>query len=94
MLRLCKYLGKKELLLIFPALVLIVLQTAFDLALPDYTEEITLLVEHEGSEMREILATGGKMLASALASLLCAVLSVLFAHHPDGKWQGRYSSRH
>lgn len=79
MLRLCKYLGKKELLLIFPALVLIVLQTAFDLALPDYTEEITLLVEHEGSEMNEILVTGGKMLASALASLLCAALSVLFA---------------
>ncbi len=79
MFRLLKYLNKKEWGLILAALALIVLQVALDLSLPDYMEEITHLVETEGSTMAEIRHAGRGMLFAALGSLLSAVLTVLFA---------------
>lgn len=79
MLRLLKYMKKREWVLAFLALGLILLQVALDLTLPDYMEEITELVETPNSEMSEILATGGKMLLAALGSLVCAVLTLLCA---------------
>lgn len=79
MLRLLKYLTKREWLMTLAALALIVLQVFLDLALPDYMSQITELVEHEGSEMREILLTGAKMLLAALGALVAAILSALLA---------------
>ena len=79
MLRLLKYLNKKEWGLTIAALALVVLQVALDLSLPDYMEEITELVETEGSTMHEILHAGRSMLLAALGSLCCAVLTVLLA---------------
>ena len=79
MVRLLKYMKKREWVLAILALVLIVLQVSLDLALPDYMEEITELVETPGSEMSEILHVGGMMLLAALGSLACAVLTVLLA---------------
>ncbi len=79
MVRLLKYMKRREWVLVLLALALIVLQVSLDLALPDYMEEITELVETAGSEMSEILHVGGKMLLAALGSLACAVLTVLLA---------------
>lgn len=79
MLRLLKYMKKREWVLVFLALALIVLQVSLDLELPVYMEEITELVETQGSEMSEILHVGGKMLLAALGSLLCAALTVWLA---------------
>ncbi len=55
MLKLFKNLGKEDWLLIVIAFVLIVVQVALELKMPDYMSEITVLVETEGSEMSEIL---------------------------------------
>ena len=79
MLKLLKYMKKREWVLTLLALCLILVQVALDLALPDYMEEITELVETNGSEMSEILETGAKMLLAALGSLASAVLTVLCA---------------
>lgn len=79
MVRLLRYMKRREWLLALLALALIVLQVSLDLALPDYMEEITELVETEGSKMSEILHVGCKMLLAALGSLACAVLTVWLA---------------
>lgn len=79
MLRLLKHMRKREWILVLLALALIVLQVWLDLALPDYMEEITELVETSGSEMHEILGTGAKMLATALLSLVAAIVTVWLA---------------
>lgn len=74
-----KNLTKKEWLLLFIALLFIVAQVWLDLALPDYMSEITVLVQTEGSEMREILIAGGKMLLCALGSLVSAIAVAILA---------------
>ncbi len=79
MLRLLKYLNKKEWVLLVAALALVVLQVALDLSLPDYMEEITHLVETKGSTEAQIRHAGRGMLFTALGSLLSAVLTVLLA---------------
>ena len=79
MLRLLKHMKRREWVLALLALVLIVLQVSLDLALPDYMEEITELVETQGSEMSEILHVGTKMLLAALGSLASAVLTIFLA---------------
>ena len=73
MIKLLKTLNKKQYLLMFMALVLIVMQVWLDLKMPDYMSEITKLVQTEGSAMSEILENGGYMIACALGSLVAAV---------------------
>lgn len=73
MLRILKHLRWKEWLLVAACVVLIVGQVQLDLALPDYMSEITRLVQTEGSQMRDILLAGGKMLLCALGSMLLTV---------------------
>ncbi|MGN0612752.1 MAG: ABC transporter ATP-binding protein [Porcipelethomonas sp.] len=79
MLKILKYLRKKELSMAAVCLLLIVGQVWLDLKLPDYMSEITTLVQTEGSEMSEIWSAGFKMLACALGSVLMAVLTGFFA---------------
>ncbi len=62
MLRIMKYLSKAEIGQMLIALVTIVGQVYFDLKLPDYTSDITTLVETPGSHMKDIWIAGGKML--------------------------------
>ena len=73
MLRILKYLKKKDWGIAIVAAAFIVAQVWLDLKMPDYMSEITLLVETEGSEMSAILAAGGKMLLCALGSLLSSI---------------------
>ncbi len=79
MIRIFKYLTKRDALFILLGVVLIVTQVGLDLRLPDYMQEITLLVETEGSAMSEVLLAGGKMLLCALGSLCTAVLVAVIA---------------
>ncbi len=74
MLKIFKYLRKKDWGLIFISLLFIVTQVWLDLKMPDYMSEITQLVQTEGSEMEEILSAGGKMLLCAFGSLIAAVI--------------------
>ena len=43
--------------------------------MPDYMSEITVLVQTEGSEMKDIIKNGGAMLGCALGSLVLAVFT-------------------
>jgi ATP-binding cassette subfamily B protein len=79
MLKLFKNLTKKEWLLAGISLIFIVGQVWMDLTMPDYMSEITLLVQTSGSTMSEILIAGGKMLAFALGSLICSIITAICA---------------
>lgn len=59
MLKIFKNFKGKEWLLLSISVVFIVLQVWLDLRLPDYMSDITRLVQTQGSEMSEILTTGG-----------------------------------
>ena len=74
MLKLLKDFNKKDWLIIFVALLLIVFQVWLDLKLPDYMSNITVLVQSEGSKMREILTEGGYMILCAFGSLAAAMM--------------------
>ncbi|MCD7775512.1 MAG: ABC transporter ATP-binding protein/permease [Clostridiales bacterium] len=49
-------------------------QVYFDLRLPDYTAEITVLISSEVAVLSEYIAAGGKMLACALCSGILTVI--------------------
>ena len=78
MLKLFKYLSKRDWLLVLFSVGLIVLQVWLELTMPDYTAEITTLVVSGASKMRPILVAGGKMLACAAGSLASAILVGFF----------------
>lgn len=79
MLKIFKYLKKKELSMITLSIMFIVAQVWLDLRLPDYMSEITKLVQTEGSKMADIWIAGGKMLLCALGSVLMSVAVGFFA---------------
>ena len=79
MLKLFKYLRKKDWVLIIASVVLIVGQVWLELRLPDYMSDITVLIETEGSIMADILTAGGKMLLCAFGSALLSVIVGFFA---------------
>ena len=74
MIRICKYLKKRDWEFVCLSLVFIVAQVWLELKMPDYMSEITALVQTEGSEMSEILSAGGSMLLCALGSLVSAFI--------------------
>ena len=79
MLKIFKKFKGKEWLLLSISVVFIVLQVWLDLRLPDYMSDITRLVQTQGSEMSEILTTGGWMLLCALGSLIASVIVAALA---------------
>ena len=64
----------KEWLLMVVSFIFIVGQVWLELKMPDYMSEITMLVQTEGSLMRDILINGGYMLLCAFGSLVFAVI--------------------
>ena len=74
MFKLLKNISKKQWFFIMISFVLIVGQVWLELKMPDYMSEITVLVQSEGSNMKDILINGGYMLACALGSLLSAII--------------------
>ena len=74
MLKLLKKLTKKEWALIGIIFVLIFCQVWLELKMPDYMSEITVLVQTEGSQMKDILTNGAYMLLCAFGSLISAIL--------------------
>lgn len=81
MIKLIKNLDKKDFMYALLCIVLIVGQVWLDLKMPDYMSEITVLVQTEGSKMRDILINGGYMLLCALGSLILAIITGYFAAH-------------
>lgn len=74
MFKLLKNISKKQWFFIMISFILIVGQVWLELKMPDYMSEITVLVQSEGSNMKDILINGGYMLACALGSLLSAIV--------------------
>lgn len=77
MVRILKKMTKKEWCLVIVTLALVVVQVMCELTMPDYMSEITVLIQTEGSAMRDILSAGGKMLLYALGSLLSSMLTAV-----------------
>ena len=75
MLKILKNLGKREIGIIIASFILIMGQVWFDLKLPDYMSEITVLVQTKGNQMTEILKNGGYMLLCALGSMLMSIIT-------------------
>lgn len=78
MLKLLRYLKKRDWCFIFIAIALIVLQVWLELTIPDYMSEITTLLQTEGGKMADILIAGGKMLICAILSAVSAMLVGFF----------------
>lgn len=79
MLKMLKYLTKKDWMLVLLSFVFVIGQVYLDLKLPDYMSEITRLVQTPDSQMRDILSAGGNMLLCALGSLSLAFIVGYFA---------------
>ena len=79
MLKILKYLRKREWLFVCASIVFITFQVFLDLKLPDYMNEITKLVQRPDSQISAILASGGWMLLCALGSVAASVIVGYFA---------------
>lgn len=69
MIKLFKYLRKKDWLYIFISLCFIVCQVWLDLKIPDYMSEITRLIQTPDSALGDVLVVGMKMLGCAILSM-------------------------
>ena len=74
MIKLLKKFTKKEWLLSFIALILIVTEVWLELKMPDYMSKITRLVQTEGSKMADVIYNGVWMIACAFGSLVAAII--------------------
>lgn len=73
MIKLLKNMRKREVLTALLCAVLVVGQVYFDLRLPDFMSELTLLIKSGGDAMGDIVTVGLKMLACTLASAALAI---------------------
>lgn len=73
MIKLLKYMKKRERMMVLVCILFIIGQIYFDLTMPDYMSDLTVLIKTEGSEMSDILTVGAKMLGCTLASAALAI---------------------
>ena len=78
MIRLLKKMKKKEWLLTALCIGLILGQVYFDLTMPEYMSELTVLIQTPGSDQSEIWNVGLQMLGCAFASLILTVICGYF----------------
>lgn len=74
MFSLFKYLKKRDWLLIGVSICLIALSVALELKMPDYTSNLTNIVQGENANMAEVWKNGGFMLLCALGSLTATIV--------------------
>lgn len=73
MIKLLKKMGKREVLMAVLCALLVLGQVYFDLTLPDYMADLTMMLNTAGSETSDILNVGLKMLGCTLASAALAI---------------------
>lgn len=73
MIKLLKKMGKREVLMAVLCAILVLGQVYFDLTLPDYMTDLTMMLNTAGSETSDILNVGLKMLGCTLASAALAI---------------------
>lgn len=74
MIKLLKKMGKREVLMAVLCALLVLGQVYFDLTLPDYMTDLTMMLNTAGSETSDILNVGLKMLGFTLASAALAIV--------------------
>lgn len=74
MIKLLKKMGKREVLMAVLCALLVMGQVYFDLTLPDYMTDLTMMLNTAGSETSDILNVGLKMLGCTLASAALAIV--------------------
>jgi len=74
MIKLLKKMGKREVLMAVLCALLVLGQVYFDLTLPDYLTDLTMMLNTAGSETSDILNVGLKMLGCTLASAALAIV--------------------
>ena len=79
MLKIFRFMKKRDLGYALLCLILVAGQVWFDLTMPDYMSDITKLIVTPGSPMTEIWIAGAKMLSCALGSAALAVVVGYFA---------------
>ena len=79
MIKLLKKMRRREQLMALLCIILVLGQVYFDLAMPDYMSDLTVMIQTPGSQQSEIWSVGGKMLGCALASMALAVIAGYFA---------------
>ena len=85
MLKLLKRMRLREILMCLICSVLLLGQIYFDLRLPDFMSELTVLIQTPGSQMADVWLTGGKMLLCTLVSaVLCVACGYLAAKTASG----------
>lgn len=73
MIKLLKKMAKREVLMAVLCTILVLGQVYFDLTLPDYMTDLTMMLNTAGSETSDILNVGLKMLGCTLASAALAI---------------------
>ena len=83
MLKILKRMRAKEWIMAGICAALVLGQIYFDLRLPDYMEDLTVLIKTPGSTVSEVFSTGLEMLActlvSAVLSIICGYLAAQIA---------------
>lgn len=79
MITLLKKMRRREKLMALLCVLLVLGQVYFDLAMPDYMSDLTVMIQTPGSVQSEIWNVGGKMLGCALFSMALAVIAGYFA---------------
>ena len=74
MINLLKKMGEREVLMAVLCALLVLGQVYFDLTLPDYMTDLTMMLNTAGSETSDILNVGLKMLGCTLASAALAIV--------------------
>ncbi|MFQ9333371.1 MAG: ABC transporter ATP-binding protein, partial [Finegoldia magna] len=69
LIKIIRYLNKKQWMQIFLSFVFIVTQVYLDLKIPDYMSKITMYVESPGHSVSDIIGEGKWMLLCAFGSL-------------------------
>ena len=93
MLKLLRKMRRREWGMAAVCTLLVLGQIYFDLALPDYMSDLTVLIESPESAMSDILRTGAEMLGCTLASaVLCVVCGHLTARRGPSAPQSMPSS--
>ncbi len=83
--KLLKRMRPREITMCLMCAVFLLGQIYFDLKLPDFMSELTVLIQTPGSQMADVWLTGGKMLLCTLASaVLCVACGYLAARTASG----------
>ena len=85
MMKLLKRMRRREIIMCFLCSGLLLGQIYFDLKLPDYMSQLTVLIQTPGSEISQVWSTGFSMLGCTLASaVLCIACGYLSARTASG----------